>query len=280
MSQYLTNEEIKHFENYLNQSGETIQGLADLLDVHVNTAMRIFKGTSISIKTIKTILDKKDVSCKTLLGKDVPYFTESLDNLGEQLKIVRANLNMSHEEIGETLYVANSSFERWEQGRGKPGRFLLDNVAELGGIETKRLLNLPIIEEVDTQAIVRNVRKGLDLTSSRFAELLGMSTKATIEAWEQGDYKPSYQSLAKIADVIHITLYDLVEKTPDELGEIAGKTTVDYTFKMGVTELVHYLTTELEKAEKELQYHNEDDKHQAWLAGQVHVLEMIRRLRA
>lgn len=68
------------------------------------------------------------------------------------------------------------------------------------------------LADIDMQAFVERItalRKLRGLTQARMAELLGMATRS-YNRWERGGHSPSLEMLVKAADILQVSLDELV----------------------------------------------------------------------
>lgn len=70
---------------------------------------------------------------------------------------------------------------------------------------------------------VTTLRKQRGLTQARMAELLGMATRS-YNRWERGGHSPGLEMLVKAADILQVSLDELVGRK-DTIGEPAIKNT-------------------------------------------------------
>lgn len=57
--------------------------------------------------------------------------------------------------------------------------------------------------------VIKAGRKGLKLTQSQMARLVGMS-KSSVNMWERGEREPNLDTLCRIADVLNLSLDELL----------------------------------------------------------------------
>ncbi len=80
------------------------------------------------------------------------------------------------------------------------------------------------LADIDMQAFAERItalRKQRGMTQARIAELLGMATRS-YNRWERGGHSPSLEMLVKAADILQVSLDELVGRK-DTLSEPAIK---------------------------------------------------------
>ncbi len=84
----------------------------------------------------------------------------------------------------------------------------------------------PLIADLDMPGFAERIttlRKQRGLTQARIAELLGMATRS-YNRWERGGHLPSLEMLVKAADILQVSLDELVGRK-DATGDPAIKNT-------------------------------------------------------
>lgn len=62
---------------------------------------------------------------------------------------------------------------------------------------------------------IKKYRKLRGLTQVDVAIKLGITGNASVSDWERGVYEPNISSLVKLADILGVSVYDLVEEDED-----------------------------------------------------------------
>jgi DNA-binding transcriptional regulator YiaG len=111
------------------------------------------------------------------------------------LKDLRARFDVTQQELARLLEVSPVTITSWETGKSRPRSANLSQIAALaekGQADIDSALRRPAVPDM-TGAEVKRLRRGLDLTQTALAKLIGVSP-AAVTAWETGKTMPSRES--------------------------------------------------------------------------------------
>ncbi len=120
------------------------------------------------------------------------------------LKNLRERFDVTQHELARLLDVSPVTVTAWETGKSHPRSNNLAQVAALAGksqADVDSALGRQPVPDI-TSADVKRMRKGLGLTQTALAKLIGVSA-AAVTAWETGKTTPSRESrraLGQLAD--------------------------------------------------------------------------------
>lgn len=79
---------------------------------------------------------------------------------GEKIKKLRAQKNMTQEQLAEKLYVSRTAVSKWESGRGYPSIDSLKDVASLFQVSVDELLSseeIIVIAKKENQSVIKRI---------------------------------------------------------------------------------------------------------------------------
>ena len=135
----------------------------------------------------------------------IPLTTIVLDetsSIGLNIKKKRLELKLRQEDVAQILHTTDDSVRFWETGRTQPQMQVVPRIIKFLGynpfkVETKTLAGR-----------VKNYRLLNGLNHEKMAKLLGVDP-ATVSTWETGKFKPDWQNLNR--------LNEMLSKQPQEL---------------------------------------------------------------
>ena len=75
------------------------------------------------------------------------------------------------------------------------------------------MTNVPRIDMTGTGANIAAMRKNRNITVKALQEMLGFSTPQAIFKWQRGDSLPSLDNLVILADILGVTINDIIVTT-------------------------------------------------------------------
>lgn len=120
----------------------------------------------------------------------------------EMLKRLRDGFDLTQQELAQLLDVSPVTVTAWETGKSRPRRSNLAEIAKLRDAEQeeidRRLGREPVPDLSGSD--IKRLRKGLGLTQTALAELVGVSA-AAVTSWETGKTVPSRENRRKLAEL-------------------------------------------------------------------------------
>ncbi|MBM7854045.1 transcriptional regulator with XRE-family HTH domain [Desulfohalotomaculum tongense] len=180
------------------ERGYTLQDLAKRAKLSLSYLSEIERGSKRpSLKTIEKLAAALNVPKTQLIEGEI---TDTGLALGEKIRIIRNEKNMSLQELADKVGISLSYLSEIERGTVYPALNTLKRVAEGLGIPASALMG----HEGTLGHKLRSLREEYGLTQAQLANLANV-TAGLIGQIEQGKVQPSLKTLEKLAEVMGVS---------------------------------------------------------------------------
>ncbi|BAF59252.1 MAG: helix-turn-helix domain-containing protein [Pelotomaculum sp.] len=180
------------------ERGYTLQDLARRTNLSLSYLSEIERGSKRpSLKTIDKLAAALNVAKAQLIKGDV---TDSGLSLGDKIRMLRAEKNMSLQELAQASGISLSYLSEIERGTVYPALTTLKRIAAGLSVPPAALIG----HETTLGCKLRALREEYGLTQAQLASMAGV-TAGLIGQIEQGKVQPSLKTLEKIAEVMGVT---------------------------------------------------------------------------
>ncbi len=180
------------------ERGYTLQDLAKRAKLSLSYLSEIERASKRpSLKTIEKLANALNVPKTQLIEGEI---TDTGLALGEKIRIIRNENNMSLQELAEKVGISLSYLSEIERGTVYPALNTLKRLAEGLGIPVSSLMG----HEGTLGHKLRSLREEYGLTQAQLANLAGV-TAGLIGQIEQGKVQPSLKTLEKLAEVMGVS---------------------------------------------------------------------------
>jgi len=180
------------------ERGYTLQDLARRANLSLSYLSEIERGSKRpSLKTIDKLAAALNVARTRLIEGDL---TDSGLSLGDKIRMMRAEKNMSLQELAQKAGISLSYLSEIERSTVYPALSTMKRVAEGLAVPPAALMG----HEGTLGHKLKALREEYGLTQAQLASLAGV-TAGLIGQIEQGKVQPSLKTLEKLADVMGIT---------------------------------------------------------------------------
>ncbi|MBO8138577.1 MAG: helix-turn-helix transcriptional regulator [Desulfotomaculum sp.] len=180
------------------ERGYTLQDLAKRAKLSLSYLSEIERGSKRpSLKTIEKLAAALNVPKTQLIEGEV---TDKGLTLGEKIRILRTEKNMSLQELADKVGISLSYLSEIERGTVYPALSTLKRVAEGLGVPASTLMG----HEGTLGHKLRSLREEYGLTQAQLANLANV-TAGLIGQIEQGKVQPSLKTLEKLAEVMGVS---------------------------------------------------------------------------
>lgn len=145
---------------------------------------------------------------------------DEMPALARTLRDERARRGLTQAAMAALLAAPQATYAGWETGRSTPSAQYTGAIAELLGLRVEAVEELSDASfDVDYDRwppfgrLLGERRQALRLTRSAVAEALGVSTR-TVANWELGHRRPARTQLVALAEVIGVSVADLIDRLP------------------------------------------------------------------
>lgn len=142
-----------------------------------------------------------------------------MNSLGERLKLIRKTFGLTQKEMAKIMGASLRVYQYYEKGEQSPsyerlvpiikkfninGTWLLTGEGEMFLSKSQDFFSLFIKKEDEMIGKrLKQLRKALNLSQSKFGELLG-TTQRAVSHWERDEAEPSFQQLKKLIDLFNV----------------------------------------------------------------------------
>jgi len=180
------------------ERGYTLQEMAKRANLSLSYLSEIERGSKRpSLKTIEKLAAALNVSKTRLIEGDI---TNTGLSLGDKIRIMRCEKNLSLQELGEKAGVSPSYLSEIERGTVYPALNTLRRIAE--GLEVSA--SALVAREGSLGQKLKALREEYGLTQAQLANLANV-TAGLIGQIEQGKVQPSLKTLEKLAEVMGVS---------------------------------------------------------------------------
>lgn len=180
------------------ERGYTLQDLSRRANLSLSYLSEIERGSKRpSLKTIDKLASALNVAKTQLIEGDL---TDTGLSLGDKIRLMRAEKNMSLQELAQKSGISLSYLSEIERGTVYPALSTLKRVAEGLEVPATTLMG----HEGTLGHKLKALREEYGLTQAQLASLAGV-TAGLIGQIEQGKVQPSLKTLEKLAEVMGVT---------------------------------------------------------------------------
>lgn len=180
------------------ERGYTLQDLARRANLSLSYLSEIERGSKRpSLKTIDKLAAALNVAKTQLIEGDL---TDSGLSLGDKIRMMRAEKNLSLQELAQKAGISLSYLSEIERGTVYPALSTLKRIAEGLAVPPATLMG----HEGTLGHKLKALREEYGLTQAQLASLAGV-TAGLIGQIEQGKVQPSLKTLEKLAEVMGVT---------------------------------------------------------------------------
>lgn len=180
------------------ERGYTLQDLAKRAKLSLSYLSEIERGSKRpSLKTIEKLAAALNVPKTQLIEGEI---TDTGLSLGEKIRIIRNEKNMSLQELADKVGISLSYLSEIERGTVYPALNTLKRIA--GGLEVQAATLMG--HEGTLGHKLKSLRDEYGLTQAQLANMAGV-TAGLIGQIEQGKVQPSLKTLEKLAEVMGVS---------------------------------------------------------------------------
>ncbi|MGL5153119.1 MAG: helix-turn-helix domain-containing protein [Clostridium sp.] len=134
-------------------------------------------------------------------------------SLGERIKTIRKNKNISQKEMSKLLGIPYSTYSNYENNNREPSVEILKTLCEVLEISNDTVLNLTekINNTSNIGVKIAKYRKSNGLTQKQLSSLIGKS-EITVRKYENGDVQPPLNVIDKIAEALGVNTQELMTR--------------------------------------------------------------------
>lgn len=152
--------------------------------------------------------------------------------IGDKIKIVRENKNLTQKELAEKSGITRESIGNYERNDRIPPSDILKSIAVALDTTVSVLVDEENIKNKSTVGEnIRRIRKYRKLTLEELGSGIGLSMQ-TIGQYERGEREPNIKILKEIASNLGVTTNELIEEKRLSVGETIKK----YRTNLGITQ--------------------------------------------
>ncbi len=177
-------------------------------------------------ETKKKICEKYNVSMDWLYGLTVDSLlgterseenfdhTIAIMKFGEILRSLRLERNITQKDLAKRLSISPSTVGMYEQNRRFPDADILVKLSSIFDVSVDYLLGIERSEKQEgIRMNLRKLREKAGLSQAELGNLVGLK-QTTISQYESGAREPNLDLTQKIADVLDVSLDELVRPLP------------------------------------------------------------------
>lgn len=180
------------------ERGYTLQEMAKRAKLSLSYLSEIERGSKRpSLKTIEKLAGALNVSKTRLIEGDI---TDKGLSLGDKIRMMRSEKNMSLQELGEKAGVSPSYLSEIERGTVYPALNTLKRIATGLDVAASTLIE----REGSLGQKLKALREEYGLTQAQLASLANV-TAGLIGQIEQGKVQPSLKTLEKLSEVMGVS---------------------------------------------------------------------------
>lgn len=136
---------------------------------------------------------------------------------GKRLKKLRTDNNITQLRLSEILGTAKSNISKYESDTIEPNLAMLSQLSELFHVSVDYLLGIERSEKQGGISMnLKQLRERAGLSQVELGNLVGLK-QTTISQYENGTREPNLDLTQKIADVLDVSLDELVRPVPLEV---------------------------------------------------------------
>ncbi|HHW42565.1 MAG TPA: helix-turn-helix transcriptional regulator, partial [Desulfotomaculum sp.] len=180
------------------ERGYTLQDLARRANLSLSYLSEIERGSKRpSLKTIDKLAAALNVPKTLLIEGDV---TDSGLSLGDKIRLLRAEKNLSLQDLAARAGISLSYLSEIERGTVYPALSTLKRIAEGLDVSPTSIMG----QEGSLGHKLKALREEYGLTQAQLANLAGV-TAGLIGQIEQGKVQPSLKTLEKLSEVMGVS---------------------------------------------------------------------------
>ncbi len=164
---------------------------------------------------------KKEPESEEPVAEEEP---DAMDVSPEELKKLRAHLDLTQQELAELIEVSPLTVSSWETGKSSPRQASRERIEAVGSMDSEEVDEALGREHVPAEmppAEIKSIRERLDLIQAELAEQLGVS-KGAITSWETGKSAPSRENRLALLELSRTSREEVDERLGRETPPLAG----------------------------------------------------------